>query len=173
MKNLIKKARNVKDIREIASAVADSIENFGLLISCMENNDRHLASMAAWAMSNAAQLNPALLNNTSFHQMLVEIARKTTEGGIKRNIVRAWQFAKLPETMVYDIADIALAFLSSPREDIAVKAFSITVLQNCLKQIPELKEEVVFLVEKEMEYGTAALIVRGRKLLKMVSGMKN
>jgi hypothetical protein len=171
MENLLKKVRNAKDIKAIASRATDDLRDFGRLIECMENSDRRIASMAAWAMSHAVQSSPALLQDIRFHQSLAAIAGKTSDGGLKRNIVRAWQFAPLPESMVYEIAGIAIRFLGTPEEDIAVKAFSMTVLQNCLKYMPELKEEVVFLAEKEMEHGTPALMVRGRKLLKIASGL--
>ncbi len=170
IKSLIEKARNAKDIKEIAGRCADYPKDFDTLIGCIEDKDHHTASLAAWAMSHAVGIRPSILR-MKHHKELVRIANQTSLGGIKRNIVRAWQSVDLPEDVRYDIADIALKFLGTPKEDIAIKAFSITVLQNCLKYIPELREEILFIIEKEMPMASAAFRVRAGKFMKFASKM--
>jgi hypothetical protein len=172
MKALLAKARNVRDIKHIASLCADNPGDFDNLLKCMEGSDPHLGALAAWAMSHAVSLRPDILKRNHFDRM-VGLAGQTTHSALKRNILRAWQMVELPGELQYSIADIALKFLSSSGEDIAVKAFSITVLQNCLKQIPELKEEILFILEREMPHASAAYIVRAGKFMKAAAKIRS
>ncbi len=168
LKKSLDNARHAKDIQTIAQRCVDHPEDFDFLIEAMTHKDTQTSSRAAWAMSHAVQISPAILEKKQ-HIRLIEIADKAISGSLKRNIMRAWQSVELPSGFIYEIADLALRFLGNPKEDVAVKAFSITVLQNCLKQIPELKEEVLFLIEKEMPHATAAFVVRAGKFQKFVS----
>lgn len=166
----VKHARNVRDVKAIAMICEDDEEGFEELIGCMEDKDFRISGTAAWAMSHAVQKKPDLI--TSAHQAkLIRLARQTTSGALKRNIARAWQWCFLPPDLMFDIAETALGFLNSAEEDVAVKAFSITVLERCLKVIPELKEEVLFILEKEMPHASAAYIHRAGKLIRAISRM--
>lgn len=80
--------------------------------------------------------------------------------------MRIWQLVKIPDDRVCEIVDITLKYLNEASEDIAVKAFSITVLQHCLQHIPELQEEIVFILEKDMPHESPAYVHRAKKLLK-------
>lgn len=59
-----------------------------------------------------------------------------------------------------------LSFLCQQEGTIAVRVFAMTVLANLAKQLPELKNELIPLIEDQLPYGSAAFISRGRKLLK-------
>ncbi len=171
IQSLVFASRNIKDIKEIATICADSQQDFNMLVKCMGSNERDIASMASWAMGHAVQINPDLLDRKSM-QNLVGLGNSTPSSAIRRNIMRAIQWAKVPADMQYDVADLALKFLNSQKEDIAVKAFSITVLQNCLKDIPELREEIVFILERDMPHASAAYKQRAKKLLRDAPGIR-
>jgi hypothetical protein len=46
----------------------------------------------------------------------------------------------------------------------------MTVLANLAKKLPELKNELVPLIEDQMPFGSAGFISRGRKVLKELKG---
>jgi hypothetical protein len=52
------------------------------------------------------------------------------------------------------------------KQPIAVRVFSMTVLCNLAGKLPELKNELIPLIEDQMPYGSAGFISRGRKVLK-------
>jgi hypothetical protein len=62
--------------------------------------------------------------------------------------------------------DICLRYISSPDEPVAVKAFSLSILQNLSKLYPEIKNEVKLIIEERSPYETAAFHSRAKKFLK-------
>jgi hypothetical protein len=65
--------------------------------------------------------------------------------------------------------DICFRYFSSPTEAVAIKAFSITVLQKLAKLYPEIINEVKLIIEERWDYETPAVKVRAKKLLKEFS----
>lgn len=56
-------------------------------------------------------------------------------------------------------------YIPNPDEAIAVKAFSLTVLENLSKQYPEILPELKTIIEDRREYETAAFKSREKKIL--------
>jgi hypothetical protein len=164
LKKQLEKARNIHSVLDIAKACAVIPEEFDKLVSLMEDKDRHISAMAAWSMGHAVQQQPDILAR-HHHEVFIRIAAHTTLGGIKRNILRAWQWAPPAGELLYEAADIALKLLADPKEDVAVKAFSITLLQNALKEIPELKDESLFVIEKNLPQAKPAFTSRAKKFM--------
>ena len=65
--------------------------------------------------------------------------------------------------------DVCFRYFSSPTEAIAIKAFSITVLQKLAKLYPEIINEIKLIIEERWDYETPAFKSRAKKLLKEFS----
>src|SRR5690606_33277873 len=96
-----------------------------------------------------------------------------TSGTIIRNVVRTWQFAIPSDKEVsFQIVEYCLSKLTDIKQEIAIRAFAITVLERHIESIPELKEEVVFILEKELPHATPAFLARARRYLQKVEKLK-
>jgi len=62
--------------------------------------------------------------------------------------------------------NICFGFIVDVKEEIAVKAFSLTILENLSKQYPEIKHELKVIIEERWDYETAAFHSRAKKILK-------
>jgi len=85
---------------------------------------------------------------------------------IKRNTVRLLQYIDIPKKFHGEIMDICLRYISSPGEPAAIKAFSLSILQNLSQQYPEIKNEVRLIIEERWPYETGAFHSKARKFLK-------
>lgn len=56
--------------------------------------------------------------------------------------------------------------LLNKKNDVAVRAFALTILEHLISSIPELIEEVLFLIEKEKSFANAAFLVRSNRFEK-------
>jgi hypothetical protein len=65
--------------------------------------------------------------------------------------------------------DVCFRYFSSPTEAIAIKAFSISVLQKLAKLYPEIINEIKLIIEERWDYETPAFKARAKKLLKEFS----
>jgi hypothetical protein len=61
--------------------------------------------------------------------------------------------------------DICFRYIAFPNEAVAVKAFSLTVLQNLSKTYPEILPEIKLLIEERWDHETAAFKSRAKKIL--------
>ena len=88
---------------------------------------------------------------------------------VKRNTVRFLQFIEIPKSLHGITLDICFGFLQDKKEPIAIKVFSMTVVANLVKIYPELKGELMAIIEDQMPYGSAGYVSRGKKILKQLS----
>ena len=96
---------------------------------------------------------------------MVKILNRKLPISLKRNILRILQYQPIPEALWGHTADQCFNFLSSSREAVAVKAFSMTVIYNLTKQLPDLARELRLLIEEQYDLGSAGFKARGRRVL--------
>lgn len=53
--------------------------------------------------------------------------------------------------------------LKNPKEEIAVRAFALSILENIIIDLPEIIEEILFIIDKERSYASAAFQVRAKR----------
>jgi hypothetical protein len=65
------------------------------------------------------------------------------------------------------LVDFCLDKLSSDKEPPAVRVHAMQILYNISEKVPELKPELIAVIEHEMTYhSTAGILSRGSKLVK-------
>ena len=155
----LKNIRSVINIREIAKRASVDAALFNELFLSIKNEDERIAYNASWAAGHLLQkYNNYNLDN--YLPILIVTASNTSKGGLKRNIFKIIQHVRIPIDYQYDCADLAMNSLLNPKEDIAVRAFALSILENLIPSIPELIDEVFFIIEKEKLFATPAFVVR-------------
>jgi len=99
-------------------------------------------------------------------EMVANLKKPDLHAAAKRNTVRFFQEIEIPEALWGEVADVCFKFLENGEEAVAVRVFSMTVLLGIVKKVPELKDELKFLIEDQLPYGTAGFKHRGKKTLK-------
>ncbi|MBK8089678.1 MAG: hypothetical protein IPK31_18100 [Chitinophagaceae bacterium] len=94
------------------------------------------------------------------------LRKEKLHNAVKRNIVRLLQEVPIPEKLHGEVMDTCFGFVADVQEAIAVKAFSLTILENLSKQYPEIKHELKVIIEERWDYETAAFHSRAKKILK-------
>ena len=139
------------------------------LVHLFLHDERSVTQRASWPLSVIAEHQSNLL----FPYMELLLDKLEIEGehpAIRRNIVRAFQYMKIPEEFQGRTTDICFKLLNSPSEPIAVRAFCMTVLFNVSKEWPELQRELKVSIEDQMEnYSSAGIVSRGKKILKQLN----
>ncbi len=100
--------------------------------------------------------------------MVKTLRKEKLHNAVKRNIVRFLQEIPIPQKQQGEVMDICFSFIADPREAVAVKAFSLTILENLSKQYPEILQELKVVIESRWNYETAAFHSRARKILKYI-----
>ena len=83
-------------------------------------------------------------------------------------ILRLMQEIELPEAYHGEIMDMCFTYLESPKESLAVKVFSMSVLGNLTKYYPEIKTELKLIIEEQLPHQSAGFKSRAKQVLKQL-----
>lgn len=139
------------------------------LFDCFFSDETRVSQRAAMVISAVFDHDPHLV--LPYTEELIEnLLNNSQHVAIKRNTIRILQFMELPESQTSAVFNHCLENIISVKEPIAVKAFSMTVLLNICKKYPELKQEVIPILELELERNeSAGVLNRGKKVLKKLN----
>jgi hypothetical protein len=155
----LKNISGVRNIKEIAKDASVDSVLFNELFLNIKNENERIAYNASWAAGHLLH-KCSNYNLDNYLPILIVTASNTIKGGIKRNIFKIIQHIRIPIDYQYDCADLAMNSLLNTKEDIAVRAFALSILEKLIPSIPELIEEVLFIIEKEKSVATPAFVVR-------------
>lgn len=163
-------------LKEHSKAQGTKIANYAIidknrfddLMQIFFSSDYRLNQRAAFAINICYDKKPDII--TPYLEKLVKnLKRKGLHDAVKRNTVRILQFIELNEDLQGEIYDICFNYLTSKDEPIAVKAFSMRVLANVCQNYPELKNELIPIIEDMIPHGSSGIKNRGKKILKELS----
>jgi len=150
---------------KIIQWVGSSQKRFDELVHLFLHDEYRVTQRAGWPMSYVVSAHPQLVKKHL--TVLVETLRKENlHNAVKRNIVRFLQDIPIPEELHGEVMDICFSFIMDPQEAVAVKAFSLTILEKLAKDYPEIMNELKVVVEERWDYETAAFHSRAKKILK-------
>lgn len=158
------KANCNKIVRWIGKDPARFDELFNLFL----HDEYRVVQRAAWPISYLVIDHPALIRK-HFKALLKKMKEPGVHDAVKRNALRLLQEIDIPVKYQGEIMNACFDYISSPTEKAAIKAFSLTVLENLSVQYPEIRPELKTIIEERWEYESAAFKSRARKILKKIS----
>lgn len=172
MLNQIGQIRDVKTIRHIAMQCASDRILFDDILNLLLLGIDRERKMASWIISTAVEYNSQLISDEQ-HLRLTTLLDSEKSGTIIRNVVRTWQYALSTKEEVYlPIIEYCFQQLMNTQQEIAIRAFAVTVLERYIEQVPELREEVMFFLERELPFSSPAFAARARRYLKRANKME-
>ncbi len=150
----------------IVDYIGDDLILFKELIDVFVKGDIRLTQRGAWPLSLITESYPALVKpHIGF---LVQLLDKPLHVAVKRNVLRLFQTVDIPKKEMGTLADKCFGYLNNRSEPIAVKAFAMTVLYKiCLKE-PDLKNELIPILEDMLPFSTSGILSRLNKTLKQL-----
>ena len=134
------------------------------LMECFFDDHYRLCQRAAWPVGIIGQQRPELI--FPYLPKMIRALDNPRHDAVIRNTVRTLQYMAIPEELQGEVYDKCFQYLSGVKYPPAIKVFSATVLANMAMEIPELKEELIIILEEQMVFGTAGFVNRAGKLLK-------
>ena len=165
--NEILKEHSKMQCDKIVARVGNSKVRFNELVSVFLKGPYRLTQRAAWPLSYCIQNHPHLIE-PHLKTILTFASAKGAHVSVRRNIMRLLQFIDIPKKYHGLTVDLCFRFLVDKKEAVAVRVFAMTVLTNLSKEIPELKQEIIPIIEDNLPYESAGFISRGKKLLKVL-----
>jgi hypothetical protein len=153
-----------KQTTKIVNWVGSNQQRFDELFSLFLNDGYRVVQRAAWPLSNAAIAHPPLIKK-HFGKLLRNLQKPNLHDAVKRNTVRLLQDVEIPVKYHGIVMNLCFDYIISLTEKVAVKAFSLTILQKLSHQYPDIKQELVTVIENRWPYETAAFKSRAKKIL--------
>ena len=136
-------------------------------MKCFLTGEYRVAQRAAWPVSYCVEAHPELIK-PYFKKLVEKLNDPNLPEAVPRNTIRLFQEVEIPEKWEGPIMDYCFKAISSPSAPIAVKAFSMRVLENLSKKYPEILPELKLIIEERWDQETPAFKSRGRRILKMI-----
>lgn len=119
---------------------------------------------SAWALRYVGEKAPEIMQPW-LPRLVENLRRPGLHDAIKRNTLTVIEYLDVPESLEGDLADLCFGYLADPKEAIAIRCTSMSILEKICKRIPELKAELRLLLEDHFEHSTAGFKSRARKIL--------
>jgi hypothetical protein len=152
------------EFQPIIDWIGGSEEHFADLMEVFFDGNTRKNQYAASIMIHCVDKWKYLLN-PYLERLILNLQKPNLHDAIKRNTVRVLQDVEIPENLHGTMANIAFSYLQNPAEAVAIKVFSMTIIDNLTKKYPELKDELCFILEEQMPFQSAGFRSRAGKIL--------
>lgn len=165
MRELLSKKASRANSYKVVAMVGEDYEKYQDLIGLIVENECPISEKAAWAMNHCFEDGTSFVDDY-FEELTKVIADSNYSDSVKRNIVRVFQFVEIPEEFQSSVINSCFDLLANKNTAIAVKAFSMGVLEKMTQLYPELKNELIASIENILPNASSGIKNRGQKILK-------
>ncbi len=153
----------------VAAYIGGDREKFDELMQIFFSDEKKMTKSAAWIMSHCADKYPYLI--VPYIGKFIPLLKPEHPVWIRRNIARVLQLVNIPEEYQGEVVNTCFDILLNPKDALAVQAFSMTILYNITCEQPELKDELIMVIEDMLPHGSAGIKSRGKKTIKALKKM--
>ena len=139
--------------------------NYQNLVDITLNSKHPKSWRAAWLMDKINDKAPGMIIN--YIPGIIEQLKVEKSDGKKRHLLKLISLKEIPGEYLGFLTDFCIAIFTSSKEPIAVRVHAMQILGNIALKEPDLKSEIVLIMEHEMEnHGSAGIVSRCKKILK-------
>jgi hypothetical protein len=151
---------------KIVQWIGDDAKRFDQLVHLFLNDeDPKVIQRAAWPLSYAAIAHPKLVGK-HLGKLLKNLEKPNIHEAVRRNTLRLLQDITLPEKYHGIIMDTCFRLVTDPQQKPATKAFSLTVLDTLSHLYPDIRQELLTIINDQWDNESAAFRSRARKIQK-------
>jgi hypothetical protein len=149
----------------IVSHIGKDKDRFAELVKLFLKGEYRITQRAAWPLSYCVRQHPELIS-PYFKSLLDNLDKPGNHVAVVRNTMRLLQDVDIPKKYQGRVMNSCFDFIQSPETPIAVKAFSLTVLQHLSGEYPDILPELKLIIDEQWEQAPPAFRSRAKKILK-------
>ena len=159
---LVKNSKEI--VLQVLNAIHEDPSRMEELMNCFFDEDLRLCQYASWPAGMIADSKPELI--IPYLEKMLDNLETPHHDAVIRNTFRTLQNLDIPEELEGLAFEKAFNFLANPQNAIAIRVFAMSVCGNIAQKYPELKHELIPVIEEQLPYGSAGFKNRGMKVLK-------
>ncbi len=148
----------------IVKWVGHDAGRLAVLMDIFLDNEYRTTQRASWAVRYVGENAPELLVPW-LPRMVARLRVPGIHDAVKRNVLNVFEPLAIPENLQEELTDLCFGYLADPKEALAIRCASMTILEKTCRHIPELQAELRLLIEEQMDGSTAGFRSRGRRIL--------
>ena len=165
LKKQILRNRSIDHWHSIIEGILQSPRLFSNLIDYAYDPDEVLSFRASWIMDKCSEQHPYLLDQTKIAK-IIKNAIKHPNPSVTRASLRLLSRESAPRSAQGALVSQCFIWLASNSSAIAVKVHALQILCNEALKEPDLKNELIQVIEGQIPIGSAAFKARASMVLK-------
>jgi hypothetical protein len=161
----IEKEHSKTQCEKIVRYVGGDKDRFAELMQLFLKGEYRVTQRAGWPLSICVEKHPELIT-PYFKQILPLLKKPGVHNAVVRNIVRLLQYVSIPKRDHGEVMNTCFDFVADHETLPAIKAFSLTILENLSVVYPEIRGELKLVIEERWPHETPAFKSRAKKILK-------
>lgn len=137
---------------------------FKALVQNFLSENPILHQRAGYPLSNIVIQNPDSIL-PYLDKILLMAAKPGLHKAIRRNTARMLEHLQLPSKYKGKVLNLCFDWIADPNEKVAIKAFSLTVLEHMLDEYPDIGSELRLIIEDQWHRQTPAFQYRAKRVL--------
>lgn len=152
------------NVNRIVKMVKENPDLFNELVILTLQQNVKVSLRASWVLTHCCDKMPELL--APHIESLINASPYFLHTGVRRNVLRMLSKTLIPEELQVFLFDHCLQWVISKKEPVAVKVFAMEILANIAMVEPDLKNEVIPVINDIIPHGTIGILSRGKKILR-------
>lgn len=159
---VLRSGQSKSNTLKIMKYVGDDKARYKKLVDLFLKGDVLMRQRAIWPLGEIACENPKMVL-PHLEKLINTLDEPNLHPAIPRNVLRFCQQMEVPEKYHGKLVDKCFQYIHTTTLPIAIRAFAITTCANVCKHYPELKNELMLVLDELKKYPQpAALTVRIR-----------
>jgi len=146
--------------------VVGSEAHFETLLELALHDPDPVAWRASWILDGSDEQKPGL--GQPYLGKIIKALPDLESKGSLRTLLRMLCRYDIPEESQGLLIELCFNYLTSELYPVAVKAHAMQIVYNHVLLYPELKDELVAVLEDQMENNSVGFMSRGRRLIKQM-----
>ncbi|MEP7323451.1 MAG: hypothetical protein ABI761_16110 [Saprospiraceae bacterium] len=164
---MVAKEHSKAQMLRIMDWIGEDKKRFDELVHLFMSGESMISQRAGYPLSNIAIRYPDWI--TSHLKKIIVYAQKPgLHNAIRRNTMRILEHVPIPKKLQGTVLTMCFDFIADPVEKVAIKAFSLTVLEHMMDTYPEIGSEIKDIIEDQWAQQTPAFRVRAKKVLNKI-----
>ena len=155
-----------ESFKELAKTLYRSPTDIQLLFELNEHKNNRIAWRSAYLIDLAHDIDSSILDN--YLEQIIERTPRLSNQSIKRHYLRILSQHNLSDIADGKLLDCCFEWLQTQETAIAVKAHCMTIIYELSKPYPELKTELMAVLENLLPYGSKGEVNRAKKILALL-----
>lgn len=156
---------------KIVAYINGDRQKFARLMKLFLEGEYRITQRAGWPLSYCIIDHPDLVK-PYYGKLLKYLSQRDAHPAVLRNITRLFQHTDIPKRYHGQLMDLCFFFIASGETPVAIRAFSLTILEKMLHSYPEIAQELQLIIEENFNRSTAAFKSRANKVLKEIRRLK-